>query len=365
MAEIQFKLASDYANNIVHISKAKKGEKYYCTGCHSEMTTVKGNVRVHHFRHNAHDKKSQCTWSDEKTRHKLTLEVIQAVGEFCVPALKIEREGKVYIQEGSYMLLPNDIWIKRDVHEDTNGILKLIQPDGTIPSGYIKIASPDIALVDGEYNPLLFILVNAGGLKVTDELRAIYTRTGTRTLVFNVQSVQSATEIENRILTKKHKTWIYHELENAEIRNTLSSTADGNGTADDEGEILSRESVQCRIFKVREAVRSIGRVMEGPAFREFEAGVRREYQGAEAGLKKNIHRARENTRGLEGELERHRRTAESEGKKLAAEEIHESIGGGRRERISNLIREVEGSRKELARLKESIIDARYLNRKRK
>lgn len=365
MAEIQFKLASDYTGTIIHINDAEKGEKYYCTGCHSEMTTVKGNVRMHHFRHNAHDKSSLCTWNDEKTRLKLALEVIQATGKFCVPALKVVKEGLVYVQEEAYMLRPNNIWIKRDVYEDSNGDLKFIQPGTNIPSGYLKIASPDIALVDRDARPLLFIQVNAGSVKITDELLAAYARTGTNSLVFNVHTVQSAGEIENRILSKRHKTWIYHGLTNTPVRNPSSVTADGNGTTDDEGEILGRESVQCRIFKVREAVRSIGRIMEGPAFREFEAGVRREYQSAEAGLKTDIHRARQNTRELESELEQHRRTAEREGKKLAAEEIHESIGGGRRERISNLIREVEGSRKELARLKESIIDARYLNRKRK
>lgn len=363
MAEIQFKLASDYTGTIVHISDATRGEKYYCTGCHSEMATVKGDVRVHHFRHNAHDKSSQCTWNDEKTRLKLTIEVIQAKGKFLIPALKVEREGSVHIQKGSYVLTPYGIWVKWEVLEGQNGELKFIRQGANIPSGFIKLACPDITLIDESAKPFLFILVNAGGMKVTNELQAIYARMGVNTLVFNVHTVQSAIEIEGRLLSSKHKKWIYHELTNAEIRNPSSVTPDGDGAFEDEGTILDRESVQCRNFKVREAIRSIGRIMEGPAFREFEAAIRGSYGKAEAGLSADVARAGKDKRRLEGELEGYRRGAEAEGKKLAAEELQESVGGGRKARISGLIDKVEGSRKELARIKESIIDARYFNRK--
>ena len=50
---VQFELSKDSDNNIIHITDAIKGKKYYCLneGCKSEFIVKKGDINAHHFAH--------------------------------------------------------------------------------------------------------------------------------------------------------------------------------------------------------------------------------------------------------------------------------------------------------------------------
>jgi len=49
--EILYKYAADATGNVVHISKALKGESYYCPDCKDNFILKKGNIRQYHFAH--------------------------------------------------------------------------------------------------------------------------------------------------------------------------------------------------------------------------------------------------------------------------------------------------------------------------
>ena len=46
--------AKDEKNNIVEANMAKKGRKYYCSGCHGQVILRCGKLRVSHFAHKKH-----------------------------------------------------------------------------------------------------------------------------------------------------------------------------------------------------------------------------------------------------------------------------------------------------------------------
>lgn len=384
--------AKKKSGEVLHVSKAPSGRRgYFCLGCDQQMQAVHFSdpKRKSYFRHDPKfvTPDNACTYRDETYRHKLAKDILQRLKWIKVPVVKKfapkGTEGDPMILKDSETIEGHSVLIERQFYESDDGqVFYGSNPDIKFKHEIIR---PDVAFLDQENRPILFIEIVATH-KVSQEKILKIRRLGINTVQVKIPR-DSPEEIERSFRILEHTKWLFHETEfrTTYVQPSRSHTERVSSAATIERPIFE-ESYACRAAQIGNLVRSIRRCYSGEQYAEIESRIQRTIEEETRELEK-LERRREEFRNtvrervhkkheheeteqsefqegisrryneLEGRYNRKRRELESE-QEAVYRDIDAELGTKKwiEERRKEIARDFRGAEINLERLRRSIED---------
>ncbi len=151
----------------VKIEDAKRGLIYFCEGCGAQKIAVTQFIRrdvAKYFKHHSKDvhiHHNTCKWSDEKTLHKMAMDILQIKKYIKVPSvLKFSPDGKglAYKIRDAKIIEAHSIENEMSYFEDSEGVLKWKRLNFTeLKLLKDKLIRPDVSFFNSDNTPILFI----------------------------------------------------------------------------------------------------------------------------------------------------------------------------------------------------------------
>lgn len=291
----------------IHISEAIRGlNGYYCLGCKKEMQAVKGQKRVHYYRHHAVDvdkDNTECVVASRKYRERIARDILQRLKELKVPeVLKIPPKGK----EGAPMLLQPSRTI--EAHRVRSELTFYEDEDCRIAWGqnpeiderYLLIR-PDITFFNDKEEPILlieFVVTH----KIDNEKRLKLKRLGLNTVQIIIPK-KPEDEIEKALKSRTKVKWVYHEIEANTNYVFISETVDhGIRSIDDDQRHIFEESYKCRANQLRNLIRTVKRALESQSYKRTEQLYESEISRVEKASRAEQSRLEELEGGIDKEV---------------------------------------------------------------
>jgi hypothetical protein len=329
---VEFDIAHDAQGNIVLISEAQSGAHgYFCIGCSSEMVAYKGSIYRPHFKHHAKNKADErlCPYSNETVRHKLAKEILLRLKRIKVPDVLALRPlgytGTVPRLAKAAFIEADTVLAERHVYEDETGRVRMARKFDDGGGSRHLLLRPDIIFLDAQSKPMLFIEICVTHA-VDDAKLAVLRGLNVNTIEVRIPPTHHPAEIESLFSTVAQTRWLHHQLQTLHPFNpddTGPTSPRGRKSAVDEGQLSEfREAVKCRTFRVKAALRGIGKCLESPDFAQAEsvigqeerevgvreAAIRAEFKNARKPIDDEIRRIEdlfvEEQARLEGEIAR-------------------------------------------------------------
>ena len=260
--------AFDKDRNYIKIKDALSGANgYYCIGCSSEMIAHKSQKIKEYFRHHPKDINinRSCIWSDETTRHKLAMDILQINKSIKVPKIvksPPDGNGPVYKIRDSEIIYAHTVEIEMSFFEDVEGNVrwKRLGVD-ELHSGEDLLIRPDVSFFDSTGKPILLIeIVVTNRIKEPKLLKI-------RRLGIDTVQVKIPTDSLESINTCFDKTtytqWVYNYEEHSTSYLSIStSSGKGISSFDELPEGIHEETFKCRKNQIGNLIRAFERCLE-------------------------------------------------------------------------------------------------------
>jgi Competence protein CoiA-like family len=299
--------ANDVTNIRVHITDAKSGKNgYFCRDCGLEMVAKKGNIKVHHFAHDAKDIliKGKCTFSNETERHKVAKEILQRIKKIKVPTVKKYptkgQKGSPNKIKDSEIIIAHHVEIQLSFYENELGKIGWGRDiDFDCDSTKKLLIRPDAAFFDDKNEPILLIELVATHKVDTEKMNKIYCL-GIDTIEVKIPR-ETPAEIEKVFYTTSNTEWLYNNEREQTTYVPVFNGEEESISASDEFQKRIYESIQsysCRAVQINDFIRSIRKLVESEQFRAAKRGITSEIRRVE----ENTEREKLEQQRIEGEL---------------------------------------------------------------
>lgn len=296
----------------IYIEQAISGKNgYFCPDCGREMIAKKGDVKVHHFAHDAKDVKIErkCIYSNEQYRHKLGKEILQRIKQVKVPTLYKYPpiggvEGQVIKIKDSCTIAAHEVKIELDFYEDENGNIKFGKNVDYNNSNKHLLFRPDVAFFNSKSQPILLIELVATH-KVDSEKLAKIKRLGINSIEITLPK-DSEQAIEKTFYNTYKTIWLYnYEEENFKYSINSNGINEGIPSFDELQRRVfeTAESYNCRSTQINNFIRGFRKVMESEQYTNTQQYLRGEIQRIENNTKDNRERLRTIERQFDEEAE--------------------------------------------------------------
>ncbi|MFD2247206.1 hypothetical protein [Pontibacter ruber] len=278
--EVAFEYAKYNTGEVLHITSAQSGANgYYCIGCNSQMIAYFGK-RQPHFKHHPNDveKSQECTWSDETYRHKIAKEILQRLKEVRVPkvSIAVPKEhggGSVTIAPAS-TVRASKVLIERYIYEDEHGQIKIGKEFDDMGGRRHLLVKPDVLFLNEQNKPILIIELCATH-KTDEEKRMKLMHLGIDSIELLIPKAANPQEIEKNIISLNNSKWLYSNEQAKTKFNPAAHLANKPGIVIDRepGDIPKGETLQCRLFRIKECIRGIKKFMGSGDYAEGRRAV--------------------------------------------------------------------------------------------
>jgi hypothetical protein len=277
MAVVRFSAAHDAQRAIVYAQDAdKRCRDYTCRECGMPVQVCYGDiVTTPYFRHRVREFASgkHCEYRDETYAHRQAKAVLLQQGWVTVPPVFARRmagyEGPTLRLHPAVKVMATHVYLERTLFENTDCGLDFYRqqrPFVEEPGRQDFVCRPDVIFTDAADKPILLIEIHVTH-EVNYEKLVGLRRAQIDTIEITVPWFYTAKEIEKLLSSHASTTWLY----NHERETTDPVGPDTPGIApldrDDFEEIrpLGPEPIECQLFEIRQALRSLKKFMAGAA----------------------------------------------------------------------------------------------------
>jgi hypothetical protein len=281
--------------HITDVSPEEKGKKgYRCLGdnCGNQLIAVPVRRNPKHkpyFRHapiNLKKGEKPCFFSNRKYREALASSILTRLRRIKVPP--IYKVNPQYSDE--YKLIEESKFVDADsvqsevtFYEDKEGVIQHGK-NPQIDKKFI-VRRPDVVFFNKDKQPILFIELVVTN-KLTDDKIADLYRLGIDTIQIKIPET-SEEDIEKCFQTIKNTKWVYNEKESKANYLQIPRKYSERILEPDELENrLSKESYNCRVFRVKDTIRGIGICLESESHAKsksyFDSEISRVTQNTES-----------------------------------------------------------------------------------
>lgn len=297
----------------VKIEDAKRGLIYFCEGCGAQKIAVTQFIRrdiAKYFKHHSKDvhiHHNTCKWSDEKTLHKMAMDILQIKKYIKVPSvLKFSPDGKglAYKIRDAKIIEAHSIENEMSYFEDSEGVLKWKRLNFTeLKLLKDKLIRPDVSFFNSDNTPILFIEIVFSN-DISEEKYLKIKRFGIDTVKVIISTLDLET-INKCFDTTTYTQWVFN---NDEQRTNYISipTSSGKGvlTSDELEGGFYEENFNCRQNQIENFIRTVNRCLEQESYNSIKGELDRQLYELEDHSKRDSKRWRELQEGCKREIEK-------------------------------------------------------------
>jgi hypothetical protein len=281
-----------YITEVPPEEKGKKGYRCLGTNCGNQLVAVpvrKNPKYKPYFRHAAINLKKgekACSFSNRKYREALASSILTRLRRIKVPPIyKVnpQNSDEYKLIEESKFVDADSVQSEVTFYEDKEGVIQYGK-NPQIDKKFI-VRRPDVIFFNKDKQPILFIELVVTN-KLTDDKIADLYRLGIDTIQIKIPET-SEEDIEKCFQTIKNTKWVYNEKESKANYLQIPRKYSERILEPDELENrLSKESYNCRVFRVKDTIRGIGICLESESHAKsksyFDSEIARVTQNTES-----------------------------------------------------------------------------------
>ena len=297
-ARIKFAFAHDEQLNVVAAASADKHCKdYTCRGCGKPVHLCYGDInQTRHFRHKPQvwAPGEHCEYRDETYAHRQAKAILQQQRWVKVPAVFPRRadgyQGPIQALRDARVVKAAHVYIECTMYENAACGLdfqRQKQPFVAEPGRVDFVCRPDVMFTDANDKPVLFIEIHVTH-EVGHEKLIGLRRAQIDTIEITIPWFFNAREIEKLLASATDTKWLYnHERERTDpIGSDAAGPAPHGGDDTEEAPAFEPESLECQLYEIREALRSLTKFVGGTAVGALHERLAAAYEALAAAEKR-------------------------------------------------------------------------------
>jgi hypothetical protein len=295
---VKFKYALDAAGEVIRVDKAERGHDYICRGCRAPVLYIKTVNVSAHFRHKQREfaPGQHCDYQDESFAHRHAKTIILEQGWVMAPPVlprcPEDYRERLFPLRPATRIEPAFMLEEKVLYEGPDCQLHVERPDQPLELLEGRndfVCRPDITFLDVHGKPQLLIEIRV--THQVDELKlAGIRRARVDAIEITIPIYYQPQRIAAALQGYGHTQWLFNrEQERAPAVGFPAALGAGEDSAGAEEVPLlePRESLECQLYEVGEAVRSLRKALELPDVRDALArldAAEREAGAAAAGV---------------------------------------------------------------------------------